>query len=714
MLKKVLVSAMLLSLCTAPVFFDVLQKDMEAAYAYYEQAEKFSKNSQYSSAIGELKKGLQLNPYDSSIRIALINNYLLRATYYNNKSHEYLKAMNDIRSTLFYLKYYGTPLNDPTAQKAIEDAQSNLDYLYRQTQIAMNLKNRYQIAKNLKRDGDFSASAYEFIQASDEPSVAEDAYIQTGDLLTIMGNQQIASDYYKKALKKNPNNASTHLKLAKAYDSLGEINLANTEYNYTLSKVGNNRALLLELESIWVKKIGNKPNDAESHTNLGAVYQKLGDDAKALMEYEKSKTLNPKNAITRFNIATLYQGKKDYNNAISAYDEVLQLEPGNKDARFYKAQCYSELKQFEKAVEEYKKVLALDPQNTQAKNLMLQAMSHVSSPEEMLDNLAQATTSGPVDANTIYNYAYELHKANKLDQAIVNYQKAISMDPKIADAYINMAQAYRQINDFESASRTISNGLAKLPDNEELKKYSQEIKSDIKELSLASGSELFKQGNYNEAIAKYLSIEQKTADVYTNIGACYQALNDDKKAIDYYKLALAKEPNNGDIAFYLGQSYSNLEDWTNARSYLAKARTLKPENNNIKELYNYVVDQQDQIALDRALDMYSKGDYTNALAVLNNVLSQNKSNAFAYYYRGLIFDAQKKYELALNEYVKTVGASHDGIPEAYYSMALDYDYLGKKKEAYLNYQKYLSLASADNEYTKYAKSRMNEIVKNGN
>ena len=713
MFKKVLISAILCSISVMPAMSEVTQKDMEMAYSYYEQAENFSQNSQYSSAIGELKKALRLNPYDTNIRIAMINNYLLRATYYNNKSHEYIKAMNDLRSTLFYLKYYGTPLTDTTAQRAAEDGESNLDYLYRQTQIATNLKNRYQIAKNLRRDGDFSASAYEFIQASAEPSIAEDSFIQTGDLLTIMGNNQLAADYYKKAIKKNANNASSHLKLAKAYDALGEANLANTEYNYTLGKVDNNRALLLELESIWVKKIGNNPNNAEAHTNLGAVYQKLGDDTRALEEYEKSKSLNPKNVTTRFNIGTLYQGKKEYNLAITSYDEVLQLEPQNKDARFYKAQCYSELKQFEKAAEEYKKLLAFDPQNTQVKNLMLGAMSHISTPEEMLDNLAEATTSGPTDANTIYNYAYQLHKANKLDQAIANYQKSISLDATNADAYINMAQAYRQLNDFENASRTISNGLMKLPNNEELKKYAQEIKSDIQNIELAAASDLFKQGKYTEAIAKYTAIEPKTAEIYINLGACYQTMGDDKKAADYYKLALAKEPNNGNIAYYLGQSYSNLEDWATARSYLAKARTLKPDDNNIKELYNYVIDQQDQIALDRALDMYSKGDYTNALAILNNILSQNKNNAFAYYYRGLIYDAQKKYQLALNEYLKTVSISN-AIPEAYYSIALDYDYLGQKKEAYLNYQKYISLTTAENEYTKYAKSRMNEIVKNGN
>lgn len=713
MFKKVLTLALLCSISSLPVFCEISQKDMAAAYSYYEQAERYSKNNQYSSAINELKKGLRLNPYDNNIRIGLINNHLLRATYYNNKSHEYIKAMNDLRSALFYLKYYGPKLNDASALKAIQDNENNLNYLYKQTQIATNLKNRYQIAKNLRKEGEFAASAYEFLQSASENSITQDCYSQTGELLTILGNHQLAADYYKKAIAINPNNPSTHLKLAKAYDALNEANLANTEYNYTLNKAENDKALMLELESIWVKKIGDNPNDAEAHTNLGAVYQKLGDYPKALQEYSKAKSLNPKNLTTRFNIGTLYQIQKEYNLAINAYDEVLQFNPNDESARFYKAQCFSELKQFDKAANEYKKLLEINPNNTEAKNLMLEAMRQVASPEEMLDQYETAANFGAIDANMVYNYAYELHKAGKLDEAITNYQKAISLDPKNPNSYINLAQTYKQKNNFDMALTVITEGLAQIPLNEDLKTYAAQLKSETAALQSNNASNLYKEGRFNEAIQKYLAIEPKTADIYINIGACYQSMNEDKKATDYYKLAMAKEPNNPEIAYYLGQAYTNLEDWTNARNYLAKARTLKPNDENIKELYNYVIDQQDQNALERALDLYTKGDFTNALAVLNNIISQNKNNAFAYYYRGLIYDAQKKYQLASIEYQKTVSIS-DAIPEAYYSLALDYDYLNRYKEAYFNYQKYLSLTVEENDYTKYAKTRINELKKYAN
>ena len=710
MFKKLLIASLICSLSVISTEAAVSHKDTIAAQTYFEKAEYYSKNNQYSTAIDSLKKGLRLNPYANNIRISLINNYLLRATYYNNTSKEYTKAMNDLRSALFYLKYYGLKLTDESAQKAITDNTNNLNQLYKQTQIAPNLKNRYQIAKNLRADGEFAASAYEFFQSLEEQNLQEDSYIQLGELFTILGNHQQSIDYYKKALAINGKKASTHLKLAKAYDAIGEAELANREYNYTLSVAEEDKALMLELESIWIKKIGINANNAEAHTNLGAVYQKLGDYQKALQEYSKAKALNPKNLTTRFNMGTLYQTQKEYQLAVNAYDEVLQFEPKNEAARYYKAVCLSEMKQFAKATDEFRKLLELKPNDVEIRTLMLENMSKVATDEEMLNNYATAIKNGPVDGSVYYNYAYLLHKANRLNEAISNYNLAIQNNAGGADAYINLAQVYKQKRDFANASKITKEGLAKYSNNSALLSYFEELKADSATEKLIEGSNLYKQGKFQDAIAQYMTIEPKTADVYLNLGACYQAMNEDKKAIEYYKQAMIKDSNNSDIALYLGQAYLNLEDWDNAKSYLGKAVSLNADNQLAKDLYNYVIEQQEQIVLQRVLDLYSKGQYSNALAVLNNLINQNKNNAFAYYYRGMIFDAQKKYSLAVSEYQKMLSISNS-IPEGYYALAVDYEYLNQPQQAFSNYKKYLNVATEENEYTRYAQSRIQELSK---
>ena len=79
---------------------------------YYNSAQSYLAQGQYSSAIVDFRKALRINYLDNSARIGLINSYLARATYYANQEKNYEKAANDFRSALFYLRMY--PSKDQT------------------------------------------------------------------------------------------------------------------------------------------------------------------------------------------------------------------------------------------------------------------------------------------------------------------------------------------------------------------------------------------------------------------------------------------------------------------------------------------------------------------------------------------------------------------------------------------------------------------------
>ena len=714
MFKKLLFASLLCTLSFSSVAFaEPTQKDMISAQNYFEEGETYTKQSQYSSAIEAYKKGLRLNPYSNSLRIGIINAYNLRATYYANKTREYNKAMNDIRSALFYLKYFGYEFNDEQGKQAIAKNENILIALYKQTQIASELQNRYQIAKNLRKEGEFAASAYEFIQTLSVNDLKEDSSVQIGDLYTILGNPLQAVDYYKEALKIDNTKPTTHLKLAKAYDSLGEAKLANNEYNYTLVHSGNNQLLMLELESIWIKKLGINPNDADAHNNLGAVYQKMGDYPKALQEYSKAKILNPQNVTTRFNMATLYQNQKEYNLAIGLYDDVLQINPEDTQARYYKALCLMETKQFRQASVEAEKILEIDPNNTEARDLMLSAMKNSSTPEELRESLAETVENNPNDAETTYTYAIELHKSNNLDLAIEQYEKTLTLDPNNNECYLNLAQAYKESGNIEKAKETLQKGIDLFPDYQHLSEFNKSLQEEVNYEYESGALNSYNEGNYETALKSYLSINPKDANTYINIASCYTSLKNYKKALDAYKQAYIKAPNNIDIALYMAQTYIKMEDWNNAKIYLSKVISTQPNNKNAKELYSYVIDQNIAKVLNNAMDFYNKKDYVNALAIINTAINQNKNNAYAYYYRGLVNDAQKNYSIALNDYIKALSIQNNLI-EAYYSIAVDYEYLKNYRNAYAYYKKYLTMATEENEYTNYAKQRLDALQEYSN
>ena len=60
------------------------------------------------------------------------------------------------------------------------------------------------------------------------------------------------------------------------------------------------------------------------------------------------------------------------------------------------------------------------------------------------------------------------------EQAIIAYKAAIEIDPKNADAYIELAQAYLKIGESESAKQVLEDALVKVP-NEDIKKVETEL-----------------------------------------------------------------------------------------------------------------------------------------------------------------------------------------------------------------------------------------------
>ena len=180
------------------------------------------------------------------------------------------------------------------------------------------------------------------------------------------------------------------------------------------------------------------------------------------------------------------------------------------------------------------------------------------------------------------------------------------------------------------------------------------------------------------------------------------------KAIEYFKKALAKEPNNTDIMYYIALAYSNNDDITNAKTYIKKAIALTKSDEKIKELNNYIVETDKNQQLEKAFELYEKNNLTQALTILNTLIAEDSKNAHAYFYRAMVFDAQKKYQDAINNYLNSVKYTND-LNVAYYSIGVDYDYLKNYNQAVNYYKKYLSTNPTEQEYIDFVNNRIKEL-----
>lgn len=674
----------------------------------YVMGNKYLQSSQYSSAINEFKKALRTNSSDSSSLIGLTNAYNMRAQYYNNTVKDIDKAISDIKSSLFFIKYYadgGETIISPQNLNAIE---KNLQILQSAKNKSVSPENRLADAKKSRVKGEFAASAFDYHILADNSKFAFESNIALGDIYKIFNKPDRAILYYKKASSINSKDTDVHLRLARAYEQVNDYNSALKEYDIALAGSSESDEILNSLENIWQKKVDEFPNDAEAHANLGVVFQKQLRYSEALAEYRKAETLNPSNLNTKINIATLYQEQQKFDQAINTYNAILAIQPYNVKVLVYKAECLKALKKNEDAINLYKTALNIEPQNAQIKAKLYDLLKNSMSTEDVLDFLYKNVQNSPMDANSYYEFAYELHKANKIDDAISFYLETIKLDNKKIDAYVNLSQAYRQKKNYKDALAIIEKAQTIAPQNEQVKNQLAVIKQEFSSDKYTAASNAYQSGDYQRAIQEYKLINPPTVDSLLGIAASYQALSSNSDALQYYIKAFELAPKNDEIPVYIASLYVNDNDNINAKKYVDIALGLNPGNKQAKELKQYLSAKNVDVLIEKAIGFYDNKDYNQAINILNQVVASDPQNATVYYYIALAYDGLNDLKKAIENYKLTLKYAPD-MSIAYYSMAVDYDELKEYQLAKDNYIKYVDMSSEDNEYRQYAKSRIAEI-----
>lgn len=197
---------------------------------------------------------------------------------------------------------------------------------------------------------------------------------------------------------------------------------------------------------------------------------------------------------TQLNLGNSYMDELDYEAAIAAYEEAIRIEPKSEEAYIALANAYIEQGEYEKAIE----VLDEGYAQTEAvaisdkKDEIVLLLEEIEEAERQAELAVQAIptpvptplpTEPEVDPyQEKIDHAKQLIENGEPEEAIVELEAAIELEPMNELAYRELAQIYESQEDYESALEILDKGIENTG-SEELISYREQILQEIERLS---------------------------------------------------------------------------------------------------------------------------------------------------------------------------------------------------------------------------------------
>jgi tetratricopeptide (TPR) repeat protein len=393
---------------------------------------------------------------------------------------------------------------------------------------------------------------------------------------------KLAMEQYEALVRIEPKNADNHLLLGGLYILDKDLQKAEGEFKTALE---------------------DDPGSEEAVTQLARLYNEEGDSKKAIAVLNSVPEGPARTSKVYAALGATYEQQKDYKNAIAAYQHALVLDKDNLDAMRGLAQNLANDNQMEAALNAYKTLQEADSQDGQASVEVARIYRHMGKFDLALENLKKAEALAPDQPEVMYEEAIVMEGQGKYDEAAALYQKLVTRSTS-PDGHYSAGERNNRALFLERLGNVYR----------ETGKSAQAVDTFRKMVDL--GGEEAARG-YNDIIDTYR--EQKQWPEATRAAqeavkklpddkglklALAQQLSDDGKPDEGIQMArsvIKGESTDRDAYAVLSQIYARLKRWKEAEE-----------------------------ALDEAEKLSTRPD----------------EKASVQYFRGILFDRQKKYEQA--------------------------------------------------------------------
>lgn len=183
--------------------------------------------------------------------------------------------------------------------------------------------------------------------------------------------------------------------------------------------------------------------------------------------------------------------------------------------------------------------------------------------EKAIDAFSQILEKVSDNAELYNNLALSYYYIGEQEQAEKFFLKALGINHKLAEVYINLADLYFKQRNFSDAIDLLQTGTYELPENLIIKHYLARVYMEDARLDLAI-----------DELDKILEEQPENYDAYYDLGRVYLELGNYDLAIENFENVLQYKKDTPWGYYYLAQSYEANNEIDKAISNYLKAITV--------------------------------------------------------------------------------------------------------------------------------------------
>ncbi len=479
-----------------------------------------------------------------------------------------------------------------------------------------------------------------------------------------------AIEFYKAALKADPNAAVISEELAGLYIQAGKVRDAVAEIQDRLKRDPNAIDARRVLGRLYARMIGDPQTNKINEEMLRL----------ALEQYRKIVEIDPKDTDSWLLLGRLQRVAHDSVESEKAFKKVLELDPDNEDALTELALVYANLGDSKMALQTWEEAAKQNP-NRRNLTALAGAYEDLRDYANAVQVLRRALDAEPDNLEIKRMLGQDLIFAGKFDEALKIYSEVVADDPKDSQSLLRMSQVYRQQRNFAKAHEILDQAKALEPDNMEILYGEVSLLDDegrhtdainaMKQLVASTEKSNYNRGErasrvallerlallyrsneqYKLAVETFQKMAETDPDVEARVGAqvveTYRQGRDFNKAMESVDAAVKKFPTDRMLILTRATLLADMGKGAQALEEARKAFRNDQDKESWLSFAQICERAKNWSEMAKALDAYEK------------LATDNADKSTLYFMRGSMEERLKKYDVAETQFRKALAIEPD-------------------------------------------------------